>query len=348
MVVLTENAVADLAIGTPIVREGVFAKTRGSTTLDYLGAAQRNPVAAGDEAAVGGSTRTAGSLWPSSLSKITQGPAFTGIVSDGSGTSLVTAEGRFSLAGGAVPAGVTPVAVTAAFTSSYPSVGAIAPGSFIKSPSKADVYVVMPDNIRPIAGWDALLALTPDGQPRIQVVPQGHVDSLKLGVTALTAGTLVRSPENATVYYVNGVTDRIALSSFEYPNAAGITKLVFAPEALIQAYPLNSKLMTFGFACGTTRYIAGGGQVHEVPAALQALYPLDFVTLDSFSCVQLPKGNPASSFIRTPDGSIYQLVDGQKRPIASMARYAALGGTTAGYTDVETRFGNYYPTGPAA
>lgn len=348
MVVLTENAVADLVVGAPIVREGVFAQTRGSSNLNYLGAGLRHPVAPGDEPAIGGPARTAGSLWATSLDKIAQGPGFTGIVTDGSSIALVAAEGRFSLSGGAVPAEVVPIAVPTAFASSYPAVGSIAAGSFIKSPSKADVYVVMPDTIRPIAGWDALLALTPDGQPRIQVVPQTYINSLRLGVTALTAGTLVRSPENATVYYVNGVIDRIALSSFEYPTAAGITRLVFAPESLIQAYPLNTKLMTFGFECGTTRYIAGGGKVHEVPSALASLYPLDYVPLDSFSCVQLPKGNPASAFIRTPDGSIYHLVDGQKRPITSMARFAELGGAAAGYTDVETRFGNYYPTGAIA
>jgi len=347
MNVLTENAVADLAVAAPIVRDGVFAGTRGTSSVSLLASGQRHTVAGSDAAAVGATDRIAGRLWDASIAKIPAATAsFAGVVTTGGSPVVLTSAGRYTISGGGLSA-LPAVTVPQAFVDGYPDLGTIAPGTFVKSPTRADVYVVMPNDVRPIAGWDALLALTPDGNPKIVVIPDALVARFTFGPVALTAGTLVRSPANATVYYVNGVTSRIALSSFEFTSEAGITKLVYSTDAIIQAYPLDTNLMTFGFSCGVDKYVAAGGSVHYVAPALEALYPFTYLALDSFSCQQIPKGVDATSFIRTPDGSIFQLVAGQKRPIGTMARYQQLSGG-AGFLTVLPRFANTYPTGPAA
>ena len=77
------------------------------------------------------------------------------------------------------------------------------------------------------------------------------------------------------------------------------------------------------------------------------LYPLSYTLLDQYSCAQLAVGAPATKFIRTPEGGIFLLDSGTKRPISSMDRFAALGGSV-GWTSVSAGLANSIPTGPAA
>ena len=350
MNVLSENAVADLPLVAPIVRDGTFVVSRGVGSTSLLAGGKSYPVAATDTAGLGTPTRTSGTLWPASLALIPASTTpFVGVVTlPAGGTSLLGAAGRYSLTGAGLSSSIVPIAVPQALVDSYADQGAIAPGSFIKSPSSGTVFVVMATDIRPIASWEALLALTPPGQAvNILTIPQSLIDRMTQGPVALQSGTLVRSPQNATVYFMNGVTDRVAFSSFVFPMEAGFTSLVFADEGRLQAYPVDAKLLGFGLSCGTTNYVAAGGQVHVVDPSLQALYPFTNVALDPFVCAQLKIGAPAGSFIRTADGSIYQLLGGQKRPISTMARYAQLAGTQA-WMNVATEFGAAIPTGAAA
>ena len=347
MNVLTENAVASLSLTTPIVRDGTFAKSKMTGSSFLLSAGHRYPVSRGSEGQLGVTTRTGGSLMSESLLKIPAGANFIGLVS-AAGTGPLTAvnvNGRHQITGGGVR--VAPVPVSQALIDSYPARVNIAAGSFIKSPTDATVYVVMPSDIRPVSGWDALLALTPTGEPVITTVASDIVSTFSVGPVALTAGTLVRSPEEATVYFVNGVTNRIAFSSFDFPREAGFGEFSYSTQARIDAYPLASTNMTFGLMCGTDRFVAAGGTVHSVDPGRVALFPFTYVPLDSFTCAQMNRGTAASDFIRTPDGSIYQLVAGQKRPISSSARLRELTATD-NWLNVLPSFAAQIPTGPNA
>ncbi|MDJ0324894.1 hypothetical protein QMG61_14110 [Cryobacterium sp. PH31-AA6] len=350
MNVLTENAVSALSLVAPVVRDGAFAKARSTSNYSLLAAGKRYGMAAGAESSLGVVTRTTGSLSSTSMGLIPASAAsFTGVFTAGGAPPaiVVNSEGRYALTAGGLTAISVPVAVPQALIDTYPDKGTIAAGSFIKSPNAADVFVVMPTDIRPISGWGALLALTPDGNPVITTVAPSVIASLTQGPVALTAGTLVRSPENATVYFIDGVTSRIAFTSFIFPLEAGFGDLVFSTEQRIQAYPLGAKLMTFGLSCGADLYVAAGGQVHRVDPSKAALYPFDYVPMDQFTCGQMKEGAAAPTFIRTPDGGIYQLVAGQKRPVASMARLGQIIGTET-WLDVVPAFAAVIPTGPLA
>ena len=347
--VLTENAVAHLPLANPVIRDGAFLTTRGTGATSLLSQGTRYPIQPGSESAVGVYTRTSGSLSQASVARIPASTTpYSGLIAVAANRYVVAADGRYALTGGGLKASAQPVPVSQAFLDTFPSKGTIAPGTFIKSPTKADVYVTMPSDIRAIAGWNALLSLTPPGQPvSITTISQTLVDSLTQGPVALDSGTMVRSPEEATVYLMNGVTDRIAFSSFYYPVEAGFSTLTFATGERLAAYPLNTQLMSFGFVCGTSQYVAAGGQLHLVDPLAVANYPFPYVTLDPFVCAQVKFGAPASSFIRTPDGSIYQLVDGKKRPITSMARFTAISKGQA-WMNVVDLFASAIPTGPLA
>ena len=70
--------------------------------------------------------------------------------------------------------------------------------------------------------------------------------------------------------------------------------------------------------------------------------------LDSYTCALLKKGRDANAFIRTPDGSVYQLVDGQKRPDPlDGATHASSTRALAGSRSYRSSLRSY-PTGPDA
>jgi hypothetical protein len=103
----------------------------------------------------------------------------------------------------------------------------------------------------------------------------------------------------------------------------------------------------FGITCGSQSYVSAGGSVHAIGASLLPAYPIDFVPLDTFTCALLHKGTAATAFIRTPNGSIYYLDAGKKRPIASLARYQQLSAGQA-YLNVTPKLANLIPTGTKA
>jgi hypothetical protein len=350
MNVLTENAVAALPLAAPVVADGSYALTRGTGSYSLIAGGSRFAVAADSVVNIGVPSRTAGSLYASSLALIPASPTvFSGITPAAAAGSvtLLTSTGRYTLSAGGLSATTPTVAVPQRILDMYAVGGTIGAGSFIKTPDNGTVYIVMPTDIRPVSSWDALLALSPTGAPVISTVSPAVLSVLKQGPVALTAGTLVRSPDNATVYFINGVTNRIALASFDFPVDAGFNSLVFSTNDRIQAYPLATDLMSFGFGCGTDNYIAGGGSLHAVSPAIAGLYPFVYVPMDQFTCGQMKKGAAATPFIRTSDGSIYQISGGKKLPIVSMTRYAQLS-AGQGWTDVSVRFATQYPTGPLA
>ncbi|MBW8871453.1 MAG: hypothetical protein JF618_04540 [Leifsonia sp.] len=346
--VLTEDAVAGLTLGAPIVRDGVYAAQRGSSAYAYLGNGLRYPVAAGTAAAAQVVSRSTGSLSSASLAKIPAAPtAFAGIVSvAGSPDVSVLADGG-RLVWKAAGATLTPVPVPQAFLDTYPSKGTIAAGSSVKTAGSATVYLVMSDKLLPVGAWESLVALSANGTPVITTVPDAVVAAMPKGPVALTTNTLVRSASDATVYLINGVTSKVAMSNFAYATEAGITAFSYTTQARIDAYPRASTLLGFGLTCGTTDYVSAGGSVHKLDPTLKALYPFSYVPLDTYTCRLLKAGAPATSFIRTPDGSIYLLDGGKKRPIGSIQRFQELS-KGAGYLNVHPLFAAAIPTGPAA
>lgn len=352
MNVLTDNAVADLPYGAPVTRDSVFIRSRGTSTVDYL---QSNALygLSADPASIGATSRIAGSLSAASLALIPAGTGSLGTAVTAPGdtqTQFLSAAGRYVWPVGVGGfTGVGAFAVSQPLIDSYPLAGTVGIGTFIKAASGATVYVVAADSIKPIASWASLLTLSSTPNPTILTVPDAAIAASKQGLVALTAGSLVRSPNNPTIYVINGLTSKIPVSNFIMTNAAGITGYSTFSDSLIQAYPSSPTNLGFGYVCGTTNYVAAAGSLHPISADLLPRYPISFITFDSYTCAQMQIGSPATSFVRTADGSIYLLdPSGQKRPITSMDRYAALNGPSVGYLQVDGLLAALIPTGPPA
>ncbi|WP_431279734.1 hypothetical protein [Leifsonia poae] len=346
--VLTEDAVSALPYAKPIVRDAVFATQRGTANYSYLGNSAAYPVDAGAVAGARLPSASVGSLSANSLAIIPKGSTFNGIVQvPGAATKYVLADGGSYVWNTGSTAALPAVAVPQTFLDAYPVKGTIVAGSMIKTQTSATVYIVMADKLFPVGAWESLVALAGGKDPVISTVPNSLVAAIPKGPVALTSNTLVLSTNNATVYLVNGVTNKIALSNFAFANEAGITGYSFTTQERLDAYPTSTTLLGFGLTCGSTDYVSAGGSVHKLDPSLKALYPFTFVALDQYTCQLLSVGTPATKFIRTPDGSIYWLDAGKKRPISSMQRFAELS-QGATYLNVHPLFASAIPTGPAA
>ncbi|MEO7016742.1 MAG: hypothetical protein ABI130_12800 [Leifsonia sp.] len=346
--VLTEDAVSALPFATPIVRDAVFATQRGTANYSYLGNGAAYPVDAGAVTAAGLPAASAGSLSANSIAIIPKGSAFTGIVQvAGAATKYVLADGGSYAWNTGSTSALPAVVVPQAFLGAYPAKGTIVAGSMIKTANSATVYIVMADKLLPVGAWESLVALAGGKSPVISTVPDSLVAAIPKGPVALTTNTLVLSTNNATVYLINGVTNKIALSNFAFANEAGITGYSFTTQERLDAYPTSTTLLGFGLTCGSTDYVSAAGSVHKLDPSLKALYPFTFVALDSYTCQLLTVGTAATRFIRTSDGSIFWLDAGKKRPISSMQRYAELS-QGATYLNVHALFAAAIPTGPAA
>ncbi|MFC5790882.1 hypothetical protein EDM22_11345 [Agromyces tardus] len=347
--VLTENAVAGLAFGPPIVRDSVLLTRRGGGYF-FLSAGSKYAVDAGAAAASGLPARSSGTLRPQSLALIPDsGIPFRGVVTGSTdGTkSILSGTGRYRWTGGVGSGDAPKVPASQEFVESFGLLGDVTVGSAIKAADSATVYIVMSSQILPVGSWSALVALQNSTSPKIAVVPAAMISTLPKGPVALTAGSLVRTPGEATIYLVNGVTNKVPISNFVYTNEAGITSWTYTTQERLDAYPTAAGPLGFGIACGTENLVSAGGAVHRVDPTLASAFPVKYTALDEFTCRLLERGIDASAFIRTPDGSIYQLKDGQKLPITSMARFAELSGGSA-WLSVSTAFAAQFPTGPRA
>lgn len=348
--VLSDSAVAGFPLGSPIVADQSFAQQRGTSAITFVSAGKTYPVVPAAIGQSGVAARVTGTLSADSLARIpASGGSFTGLVTvAGSGSvSVLGSGGRFLWAGGAGIGSVTATPVTQGLLDGIPLKGTVNVGSFVKGDG-GTVYIVGPTDLKPISSWDSLLALIPRGtDPTILTMSTAALTALPAGRTALTSGTLVRSPENATVYLVNGLTNKIAFSSFDITSSIGVEGYSVVSQSVLDGYPLAGTLLGYGVTCGSTNYVGASGTLRAVDGTTQPLYPISFTPLDAYTCARLSIGAPATKFIRTPEGAIFLLADGTKRPIADMSRFTALGGSV-GWTSVSSGFAAAIPTGPLA
>lgn len=346
IIVLTESGIQHLPDGPPVLRDSIYLVNRGESVYSYVNAGKRYSIDAGTAPLLGAPQRTTSSLWARNAAKISVGGTFTGAVAVSGVTApqVVTVDGRYDWTGGTR---LATVPATQAFLDSHAPLGALGEGSTIKGLS-AGVYLYNGGLARPFASWDSLVATQNTRTPKIAVLSPPVMVQLQTGVPIITPATLVRTPENATVYYIDGVGGKIPVSSFDYTTALGAGGTSFVPQAWLDAYTVAPANLGYGIVCGGQKYISADGAIHKLPAAFEALYPVTFTALSPISCARLTVGADAAQFIRTPSGTIYLLENGQKRGISSLARFAELGGTATNYLNVPNSFASLYPSGPVA
>ncbi|HEU5222606.1 MAG TPA: hypothetical protein VFU07_02865 [Candidatus Lumbricidophila sp.] len=345
---LSNAAIAYFPVGAPVVRDSVYVTQRGSSSTFLLANSGKYPMSVNVASQVGATARAVGALQAESLALIaTKAPSFNGLVrvAGSTRTNVLLSNGRWEWSG----SGATPTATSVAqnLTDSYSLAGKVVQRDMIKTASDPTVYLVTSDRIYPISDWDALLAFAGGSTPVIRTLADSVVTALPKGQVALQPGSLVRNQRDPMVYVVNGVTNRIALSSFDFATEAGLVTFMYTQDSWLRGYPQASRELNWGITCGSVDYVAAAGSVHAVSAALKPLYPFPYTSLDAFACGILKIGAPATKFIRTPDGAIYLLDAGKKRHISSWQRWLELS-RGQNWLNVVAGFAAEIPTGADA
>jgi len=341
--VLTEAAVAEMPVGSPVIRDDVLIRNRDGGYGYYTGGkVYRMSAPTGDQTGV--AVRTDGMLLEASVSKLGQGGTWIGASSTPAGNIVVGPSGRFAWSPTlTMPLPTTPA--TAAFASRFPNVGTIEAGSFVKAASSSAVYLVGKDRISALSTWDTYLQLSGNGAQPIWTLTDALISALPKGTDVLRNASLVVGTGSA-VYFIDGST-RVFVGSFDVPAAAGVTGYARVSDASIAAYQLSEGTLGYAYSCAGAISFAAGGSLHAVSASLADRYRLTPRSTDPATCARLAVGKPATAFIRVPSGAIYYMDAGVKRPIASLDRFMQLGGQS-GYVDVDYGFAASLPDGPLA
>lgn len=332
----------------PVVRDDVLIGNRDDGSYLLFRGGVGTKISAATAASIGASTKSAGSLDSASIGQLpSSSTVFDGVVTNSGGsTIMLTPTVRVNVTGAGVRSTGLPL-LSDAMLSLWSDGGTIASGQLIKAPNADTIYAVTADSIMPFDSWAALVALAPHGTLTWTNVAGDLIPRLKVGHTILTTGTLVRSRERPDVYLVDGVTSKVWVSSFATAAEAAYTGFTYVSQAALDGYAKNAVDMSYGYQCGTTKYLAAGGALHKIAAAQEPLYPIAFTTIDPYTCAKATFGTDATQFIRDPNtGVIFLLEAGTKRPISSWTKWLEIyNGDT--WINVQPGMAALIPTGSA-
>lgn len=345
-VILTQNAVSNLSWGPPVVRDEVLVQSRESGGAYYFVAGGKKILLTAKEAlGLGPST---GKLSGPSLNQIPSGQAFDGSVAAPDGrVGLLSPQGISVLSDPNVIAKFEPIPIPQGLFDSKVKSGDADSKIFLKGNDNPTIFLVDGGTIRPLDSWKSFTVLAGSPAPLFFNVAPSAISQFLRGPKTLTPGELYRSPENPSVYLVDGMNAKVPVGTFDTTQSFGITGLKFVPGLDLAAFNTAPGALGYGVQCGNEKFVGAGGGRHVVSPSDESLYPFSWTQLDPVTCAQITLGKPAGAFIRAPGGGIYLLENGTKRLIPTMARLFAIGGS-AGWLEVSSGFASSIPNGPPA
>jgi len=218
----------------------------------------------------------------------------------------------------------------------------------VKSPTDGTVYYIVNKQKRPIGGWDDLLKLNPN--PQITEISNDYIARIPTGTRVLGPGSLVKYVNDGTVYLVDGLNKKIPLTTYAAATDLGIVlRVPTAPDAVLNSYATSNYVLPTRISCNGKNYIGSINGAHEVTANMQAEFGLSYVALDPMTCANIKLlSTSASRFLLTPDGTIYYIESGKKRPFTSYNTFLGYGGGNSIVMPVTAYTAAQLPTGSIA
>jgi hypothetical protein len=347
---LLESGISYLPYGTPVVRTGLQLHERGGTTTYKL--ASEGVVAMPDALTavprlVPGSPIEMDAASLARLHVAVRLEPFIRRPSPNSGVIFLSSAGAHRVVDWEAAPQDAPIVPAYAYAGVPDAdLDSIYAPFLLKGADDGTVSVVRQGRTRGIRSWTDLVRLAGTDTPTILEVPGAMARLLPQGPLYDPPGTLVKTAGDGTVHMLDGEGHRVTVSTFAVTAELGATRLVVVPDAEIAARAPRDGVLRTIVACGDTTYVGLGGRLWPVASADRVHFPAG-QQLDPATCAALPRSDrPAPRFWRTVDGTIYQVVDGTKRPIGSMARYEQLGGTPATTLGVSDFAASQLRTGP--
>jgi hypothetical protein len=331
-VTLTDSAISALPLAVPVVRSDVAIQNRADASLSLNSMSALFPISASLYAQTPLSTNLpiAGQLDPASLALLTAGLPLTGFAVDPAGNGYVlTASGKDALPS-ATGWGVTFSAWPSDLLAAVPTEATASTPPLVKQASAATTYAVGQGARYPIASWGVATAITGSSNPPVVTMLDEEIAAVPTGPhPLLVPGTLVKSATDPSIYLVDGLTNRIHLQSFATATSLGLPSYAIVDSGLLGSYATAPGWVSPAVTCNGTNYLAYGGALRSIDATLQSYYALSFTPLDPLTCRALPPVGAALTtpvYLRAATATVYQLANGQRRPIANWAAMRAANG----------------------
>jgi hypothetical protein len=348
-VTLLESGIAYLPVGTPVVRDGIVLAARDAPDRLLAVGGGFVPVTSGILNVPGLSALPQRSLDKASTDTLTRTTALAPLVREPGGTAvyLLTTSGKVHVDDATAIGSGTTVA-PAGVLDRIPAAGTDVFPVLVKAADSGTVYLLRGGELRTLRSWTDLLTVTGgDGNPPISVITAGGAGQLPAGPTQVAPGTLIVAPSGGTVFLADGLDSRVAVGSFAVTDELGATRMIWLTSDELPRYALRPGLVTTAVTCGAQSYLGLSGTLHPLPAGMNAAYGITSSTaLEAGTCAALPRSTQAvDRFLRTPDGTIYLMEAGLKRPIGSYQAYVAAGGSAQNTIAVTPATAARYATG---
>ncbi|OIP85460.1 hypothetical protein COV88_00380 [Candidatus Saccharibacteria bacterium CG11_big_fil_rev_8_21_14_0_20_41_19] len=351
---LNESAISNLSYGSPVIRDDVIVTSRetGSKYISQNGRFIKLSAYLLDSDAF---TKLSDSkLDSASINEFTISKSFNGFAQNSTGKKyIIDSYGKTLLS--------NPEEWLGSYTTLTDTIFGLIPNStqpvnsrFIKVDGESTIYMVIKGKKYSIPSWNDFLNLHIDKSTKWALLPKITADSIPTSKPIYAPGGLVKSSSSAAVYVINGLLQKIALSSFAVSDDFGIKGVITIPQDYVNIYATdNDKLNNF-VVCDNKKYLANRGVIYEIDAKASTMYGYSSAVgslWDDIGCVNLDMSSrllSTYSFVKEDDSkTIYLIKDGKKHPISSMARYDALGGLSNNMLIVSNRVLNTIVDGPA-
>lgn len=325
-IMIREAALSRLPIGTPLVRDGLLVADRATGAKYLTDAGKAYEIAAGlDQATRLAAAFPAGALDPTSialmnrsttvLSGVVRGP--DGVLYGlGAGPLVPLSSGQLSqAAAAAVPLSASAVAALGTAT---------AGPLFVRSVADATLYLAAGGMRRPVSSMSDARALAGSSSIAVVFLSDAILQSVPLGAPVLSPGAMVKAPDAAQLYLVDGASTLVPVSSFDISAALGVTRWTQVERSTLSAYSVATAPLAGFVGCQSLRYV---GRTAVTAATVDAA-GVPVTALDPATCADLSLGGKpvdAPVFVRAAGAdALYLPSDGARRPIASMATVFAL------------------------
>ena len=266
----------------------------------------------------------------STIAALAVGPAMTPVVACGSDYYIAGGGSLWRIASNSssgLPVTALDASTCGLFTKSSQTV---AGGLFINSRTSGAVYYVVNGKKSHLSSMAAVAALNGGSTPALVPLSDTVVGSIANGAELLGPTQLVKGPNSATVYMVDGLSRKIPIDSFELASEFGVSGHSVVADSTLAGYASRGSVLTVVVTCGADYYIAAGGALHRINSKSSSGLPV--TALDAMTCAALPKssqsvGGPLFLLSRA-SGAIYYVANGKKSHLSSMSAVSALNGGT--------------------
>ncbi len=194
----------------------------------------------------------------------------------------------------------------------------------LRSPATGAIYFLDEGVRHPVVSMVGVYTIA-NGEPTYVPLSEGALATIRKGREILTPATLAKSASSPTVYFIDGLTRKVPLASFDTAAEFGVSGFATVSEATLNAYKTAPSPLTPAVDCGRT-YMAGGGRLHYLRHGAAGL-PSTPLSRDTCNVLDqyVPPGESISGepFLRSASGAIFYVQNGKKSPLTTMGAVTA-------------------------